>query len=281
MRVVWFDGEFREGPIAIDPRDRGLILGDGVFETIAVLNRVALWRTAHLARLEAAARELAIPCDRPMLDAAMDRVLARSSGAFETLRLTLTRGIAARGFASNGEKPSLLLSLEPLPRGSLFRPASLANVEIRRNPSAPSSRLKTLSYVDGIAAARAAAALGADDALMRNVWGHAACTTIANLFLVAGSELATPSLDQGVLSGIMRAALLRHAREVGFVPVERPVRPEELTAADAVFLTNSLRFVRSVESLDGSRLRQRPLAPFIDVLCAIAAEQCGVDPRLI
>ena len=281
MSIVWFNGAFIEGTLPLDPRDRGLLLGDGIFETLLVLNKLALWRSAHLRRMETAARELGLSWQRPTLDAALDSVLSRSSGNPEALRVTLTRGAAPRGLAADGKNPSLLLTLAPLPAESLFQPVRLASVEIRRNPWSPSCRLKTLSYGDGVAAARAAAALGADDALMRNTLGLAACSTIANLFLVCGGDLITPSLDQGVLPGITRQAFLDCAPALGFTPIGRPVTMEELAGADAVFLTNSLRLVRIVESLDGTRLRQRPLASLIGALCEAAKQQCGTDPRLI
>jgi branched-chain amino acid aminotransferase len=281
MSIVWFNGKLIDGSLPLDPRDRGFLLGDGVFETIAVLNRAALWLAEHLARMQQAAAELGIAWEEAAIKSALNAVLARSTGAFEVLRISLTRGAATRGLAADGEEPSLLATLTPMPKESLFRSVRLANVNIRRNEFAPSSRLKTLSYVDGVAAARAAVNLGADDALMRNTSGHVACSTIANLFLMSGSELITPSREQGILPGIMRGAMLICAPALGFTPVERPVLPEELLGADAVFLTNSLRFVRIVESLDGSRLRQRPLEPFIQALCKLAEEQCGRDPRLI
>jgi branched-subunit amino acid aminotransferase/4-amino-4-deoxychorismate lyase len=63
--------------------------------------------------------------------------------------------------------------------------------------------------------------------------------------------------------------------------LERPVAPAELMAAQAVFLTNSLRFIRPVTALDGLPLRTRDLGPLIDTLCDLAKQHCGRDPRLI
>ena len=281
MSAVWFNGRIFEGLISLDPRDRGLLLGDGLFETFAVMNRIAMWRTEHLARLTAAARELGISCDPAAIDAAIDRVLGQSRGGFEVLRLSLTRGAVPRGFAFDGEAPGLLITLAPMPLRRLFQPVRLVTAAIRRNEFAPSSRLKTLSQIDDIAAARQAAAAGADDALMLITAGQAACSTISNLFLVKGAELITPSLDQGILPGIMRAALLQLAPALGLTAIERPVPPVELASAGAVFLTNSLRFIRPVEILDGEPLGRQPLDSFIKALSLNARQQCGRDPRSI
>ena len=150
----------------------------------------------------------------------------------------------------------------------------------RRNEFAPSSRLKTLSYIDGIAAAREVAA-DADDALMLNTSGHVASATVANIFVLQGDELITPSLDQGILPGITRRILLDHAKKLGLKPVERAVPLEDLVRADAVFLCNSLRFIRPVTTLNGEPLGKGSLDRLIEGLGGLAKKQCGIDPRTL
>ncbi len=279
MSLVWFNGRLIDGPLPLDPADRGLLLGDGVFETIAVINGKPLWLEEHLARLAKTAAELGIAADLVLIRKAI-AALPGEAGA-HVLRVTLTRGPAARGLASGGDNPSLLATLDPLPRSFLLQPVRLATSAVRRNEFAPSSRLKTLSYADAIAAARQAAASGAGDALMLNTSGRAASSTIANLFLLRGQELVTPNLSQGILPGVMRRAVLDLAPGLGLDPVERAVLPVELASADAVFLTNSLRLIRPVTALDGRGLGKRPLEAIVNALCARAAAQCGSDPRLL
>jgi len=279
MSSVWFNGKRIDGPLPLDPADRGLLLGDGVFETVAVINGKALWLEEHLARLVKAAAELGIAADLGLIRKAIAALTGEVG--LQVLRLTLTRGPAARGLAGGGDKPSLLATRDPLPRDFLLQPVRLATSAIRRNEHGLASRLKTLSYIDNIAAAREAAVLGADDALMLNTSGKAASSTIANLFLLKGRELVTPDPSQGILSGIMRRTVLDLAPGLGLVPAERAIDPQELAGADAVFLTNSLRFVRPVTALDGRTLGGRPLDDIVDALCARAKAQCGSDPRLI
>ncbi|HUR43959.1 MAG TPA: aminotransferase class IV [Aestuariivirga sp.] len=269
------------GDLPVEPTDRGLLLGDGIFETFMVIDGTALWRKAHLARLESAALELGILFDAAKIAGTIDGLLLRAEAPAHVLRVTLTRGSATRGLVGDGEKPTLLASLNPFSKELLFQPVTLATSTIRRNESAPSSRLKTLSYIDNIAAARKAVAKGAGDALMLNTGGNAASSTISNLFLVKDDRLITPALDQAILPGIMRQVLLDAATSLGFKALERPVAPAELMAAQAVFLTNSLRFIRPVTALDGLPLRTRNLGPLIDALCDLAQQQCGRDPRLI
>jgi branched-chain amino acid aminotransferase len=281
MKRVWFNGELTAGAITLDPADRGLTLGDGLFETLLVLNRTALWANMHLARMEAGAKELGIGFSRDAIDDAIEGMLEGADESHHILRITLTRGASARSLGANGGVSSLLLTLESLDPGMMFQPVSLVTASVRRNPQSLTSRLKTISYIDNIAAAREAAAKGAEDALMLNVAGMAACSSIANLFLIRNKTLVTPGRDQGILTGVMRQALIAAAHQLGLETEERTVKPSELLKADGVFLTNSLRFIRPVKSLDQQPLSQPELSDLANALCEAARLQCGRDPRLI
>lgn len=281
MKRVWLNGAIIEGPLQLDAGDRGLLLGDGLFETVMVLNRTALWGNMHLARLEASARELGIPFDRARIDDAISELVEPAAETHHVLRITLTRGAAGRGLAGNGSEPTLLITLDAFDPALMLQPVTLATSTVRRNPQSPAARLKTLSYIDNIVAAREAAARGAEDALLLNTGGHLACSTIANLFILTDGKLVTPARDQGILTGVMRQALIAAAAHSGIETAERAVRPEELAEADGAFLTNSLRFIRPVKSLDQQPLAQANLTHLADALCEAARLQCGRDPRLI
>lgn len=258
MSVVWFNGVLVDGPLALDPADRGLTLGDGVFETIAIYNDHAVWLDEHLVRMAAAAKELGIGFDEVKLRAGVAATLVENKFETAVMRITLTRGVVMpRALTGFGDAPSLLITV------SAFDPShplsiTLAVSTIRRNETAPSSRLKTLSYIDNIAAAREVTER-ADDALMLNTSGHVACTTIGNLFFVKGDRLVTPRFDQGILCGIARSKLLQHAHDLQLRVSEAIVTLEDVFLADAVFRTNSLRLATPVTMLDDRTLGTRPI----------------------
>lgn len=281
MRRVSLNGRTIEGPVPIDAGDRGLTLGDGLFETFLVVNGIALWRNMHLARLEGSAHELGIAYDADAVNAAIDGLLEGAPRDHQVLRLTLTRGVAGRGLAGNARTPTLLGTLEPFDPALLFRPVTLFTSSIRRSQDSPAARLKTLSYIDAVAAAREAASHGADDALMLNTGGKLACSTIANIFLVRKNKLVTPARDQAILTGVTRQALIAAAQHIGILTEERAVTVVDLFRADGVFLTNSLRLLRPVTAIDRQPMPQADLARLADALCATARLQCGRDPRLI
>ncbi len=280
MNRVWFNGALAPGMLEIDPRERGLLLGDGLFETILVLNRTPLWGNMHLARMEGAAKELGLPFNRATIDDAIAALLDGIAESHHVLRVTLTRGSSTRGLGANGGDPTVLLNLDPFDPQLMFQKASLITSSIRRNKASPASRLKTTSYIDNIMAAREASARGADDALMLNTDGKAACSTIANVFLLKDGALITPARDQAILTGVMRQVLIAAAAHIGIATEERAVNADELLSADAVFLTNSLRFIRPVSSLDQQSLGQADLSHLATTLSETARLQCGRDPKV-
>ncbi|WP_404324525.1 aminotransferase class IV [Azospirillum doebereinerae] len=245
--TVWLNGTLAEGGAArIDPADRGFTLGDGLFETLRVAAGAPLHLDRHLARLRAGGEllDLAVPWTDTALGAAMAALLAATGCRTGSLRLTLTRGPAARGVLPPAvTTPSLLLTCGGLPPDGPVR-AVVATVT-RRNEHSPLSRLKTLNYLDAILARQEAARRGADDALLLNTAGRLAEATAANLFVRHGDRVATPPVEEGGLPGIGRALILeRHAVE------ERPLTLDDLARADEAFLTNSLG-LRPLVAVDG------------------------------
>lgn len=251
----------------IGPDDRGLTLGDGLFETLLAVNGVLQAEAAHMARLTKGCAALGLPepdlglARRLMAVALADAGLTTGRAA---VRLTWTAGAGGRGLDRPALiAPRMLAAAAPAPRPTA--PARLAISRVRRNEGSPASRLKTLAYLDNVLARREAAAAGADEAVMLNNAGHLACAAAANLFWLRDGRLFTPAPDCGVLEGVMRAALIAEAGRRDVEVVEVRAAPEVLAQAEAVFITNSLIGVRVASSLDGLRL---PTAKLVEDLVA-------------
>ncbi|HEY3887643.1 MAG TPA: aminotransferase class IV, partial [Caulobacteraceae bacterium] len=191
---------------AVPPDDRGLLLGDGLFETVLALSGRPLFVAEHLARLTRGCAVLGLPPpDEPVVRRAMDQALAGAGlrDGRAAVRLTWTAGSAGRGLDRPARvRPRLMVAATPAPLP--LSPAALAIVSVRRNAGSPASRLKTLAYLDNVLARREALAAGADEAVMLNTAGELACAAAANLFWVSDGRLRTPALDCGVLDGIAR-----------------------------------------------------------------------------
>jgi branched-chain amino acid aminotransferase len=273
---AWVNGSFAG---TVDAADRGLTLGDGVFDTLVAFGGEPFAGERHLQRLVAHAVAIGIDVAAERIQAGWTAMLARGGGEPCILRTTVTRGREGRGLWPGGTAtPTLVVTASPWSPGLLGRPVRLVTSSIARNAGSPTSRLKTLNYLDNVLAARDAAEKGADDALLLNAAGRVACSTIANVFALFGDRLATPPGADGVMAGVLRAMALEASGAAGLRAEEGSLTPAALAGADAVFLTNSVRFLSPVTSLDGSPLpsRQHPaiarLAALLvpDQLCAPA-----------
>jgi branched-chain amino acid aminotransferase len=208
-------------------------------------------------------------------------VLAATDTDNPILRTTVTRGVSGRGLWPRAPStPTVIVSAIPWNAELCGQPARLVTSAILRNPSSPASRLKTLSYLDNVLAARAAAERECDDALFLNPAGRIASTTIANVFAVHGNRIATPQARDGAMPGVMRRIVLEGARRLGFDAAEGAIEPADLRTADAVFITNSVRFLRPVVSLDGHPISTAGAPILVAIANAVAGEvrrECGFD----
>jgi branched-chain amino acid aminotransferase len=135
------------------------------------------------------------------------------------------------------------------------------------------------SYVNAAFASEDAHAGGYDDALLLTADGHVAEASAANIFVVAGRELATPPLVDDVLPGITRHAVIQVARDAGYEVVERRIDRSELYLADEVFLTGTGVQVAPVASIDDRPVGTGDFPISLDIQRRYFAAVRGADPR--
>lgn len=252
---IWLNGRLAPaGPAAIDAGDRGFLLGDGVFETIPVFHGRPFDLDAHLARLGdgLALLGFAAAVDRAALRRDLLAYVAAEGLDAAVLRLTVTRGAGPRGLAPPADPhPTVLMNWSPPPPQRKTPLAAVVATSTCRNDASPLARIKALPYLDNLLALREAQARGADEAFLLNTRGVLAGATIANVFCVLGDWLMTPSLGDGALPGTMRARVLALSQTAGLPTHEGPIAPSIFTEADAVFVTNAVRGIVAVGSVDG------------------------------
>jgi branched-chain amino acid aminotransferase len=263
-RHIWIDGEL----VLADARhlsafDRGFQLGDGVFETLRARAGRPAELAEHLARLRRSAEGLDIPLDHALDDAlaggiasllAADKLDGPDGDA--SIRITVSRGaMTGRGLLPpERPEPTVVIQAWPVPTpptDHLERGLHLAVSSVRRDPENPLAALKTTSRADYVFARLEARRAGADDALFLTTDGHLSEATSANIFLVHGSELATPALACAILPGTTRTWLLRWAAEVGLAAAEGWLTASDLAGADEAFLCSSVAGVLPVTRFDG------------------------------
>lgn len=282
--MLWRDGRVLAGTQApLDHADRGLTLGDGLFDTALALNGRVAFEAEHVERLVASAGLLGIPADAEAIRSAMRALAGR--GERLALRTTLTRGAGPRGVRPpESPRPTLFATAAPSGKALAFAPLRLRPTAIARNDTSPAARLKTLGYLDAVIAAGEAAREGFDEALFRNTAGRVACAGTGNVFCVPDGRpiLVTPPLTDGVLAGIVRARLLALAPSQGLAVEERSLTLDDLRAARAVFVTNSLRLLAPVTALGETAYDSAGHPAFAllrAALRAAVAQSCGVSPE--
>jgi branched-chain amino acid aminotransferase len=114
--------------------------------------------------------------------------------------------------------------------------------------------IKTGNYLSNIIALRQAIERGGEDAILCTGAGEVAEGATSNVFLVSGGTLRTPHLRTGLLPGITRQVVCELADAAGHHAVEGVVRPEQLRAAQEVFLTSSVRGIMPVTRIDGANV---------------------------
>lgn len=253
---VYHNGRFISASEAnVSIFDRGLLYGDGLFETVRIHNGQPLLWQPHFERLNQGADYLriTIPSSAADLLAALLRLIELNHSPLAILRLTLTRGIGPRGYSTaKTSMPTLLMTLHPAP---VMDPEHLLTwrmitARIRVSPDDPLTRFKTCNRLPYILARQEADDAQADDALILNTRGEIVETSCANFFLVRQGVLSTAPLSAGALPGITRACLLQQASGVGLTVCERPIAYSDLDHADALFVTNSSFGVVQIVQLD-------------------------------
>jgi branched-subunit amino acid aminotransferase/4-amino-4-deoxychorismate lyase len=226
--------------------DRGLLLGDGLFETLLHNRGELMLAEDHARRMQAGAAILGLPAPTTAefvacASAAVGQ--AGLSGSRAAVRVTLTAGSGGRGLERPTQVRPRLFAAASL-SAHAQSPAALVIAETRRNQASPTSRWKTLAYLDNVLARREAIAAGADEAVMLNTLGELACAAAANLFWLRAGVLLTPAPQTGRMDGVMARQVIAAAAAQDLEVQEVCAGAEALEVADAIFLTNSLIGIR-------------------------------------
>ncbi len=245
MTLLMIDG------VALDPLAPavpasllGLLRGEGVFETFVVEDgHPTPFLDQHDQRLRRSARLIGFELE--------DRGLQDGFDAFRPLLAVGSWRVRHSVFRGVGEELFRMWSAGPLspPPDDVV----LALAAVRRDPADPLVAAKTSSRAREQHARREAVRAGAWEALLLNLAGDLAECTSANLFVACHGVLRTPGLDQGLLAGVTRQAVLDGCREAGIPVEEGVVSQEDLRRADEVYVTNAVIGLIPVRAVLGLR----------------------------
>ena len=253
-QAVWLNGRMVEpdGP-HLRADDHGVIVGDGVFETLLVVRHGqgadAFAVRRHLERLRRSARVLRFEC--PYRDDELRAAIAQcldTAPSAGIVRITATSGGGPLGSGRSGARGSAIVMAGNRPPD--YPPGTaVATVPFSRNERGAMAGVKTTSYAENVLALDMARERGGSEAIFADTRGRVSEGTGSNIFWSDGERLHTSPLDTGCLAGVTRALLLERLDIA-----ETHMAIEDLPGVPEAFLASSTRVVQSIARIDGTEL---------------------------
>ena len=270
----WIDG--RPGaPLPLS--DRGLAYGDGLFETIRVVDGRADLLPLHRQRLLRDCIRLDIALDMARLDTEIAAALA--AGDSGVLKVIVTRESQRRGYmpgrAARGRR-LLLFYPQPIAAFAATAPLRLRLCRQRLSLQPALAGIKHLNRLEQVMARGEWSDPAVHEGLLLDSTGSLIEATAANLFLVSDGELLTAKLDRCGVAGVMRELVMMRLAPAAKLRV-REVRLslDDLYAADEAFLTSSMLGIAPIARLDCLSVRSG------GVTIALRSQLDAFDPDVL
>ncbi|HEX2114851.1 MAG TPA: D-amino-acid transaminase [Alphaproteobacteria bacterium] len=254
-RIAYVNGRYvPHRTAAVHVEDRGYQFADGVYEVIAVSDGHLIDAGPHLDRLERSLRELRIapPMARKPLEQVMHEVIRRNGVENGIIYIQMTRGVAPRDHAFPAHPKTQVVMTA---RRARPQPAKIAEEGVKAI-TLPDIRwkrcdIKSVSLLPNILAKQQAKEAGAYEAWLVDANGLVTEGSSTNAWIVTrDGQLVTRSIENAILAGITRGAVLALAREEGLSLVERPFSVSEAKAAREAFVTSTSSYVTPVTQID-------------------------------
>ena len=252
--MVNFNGEIVEENTSLSINNRAFLYGDGVFETLKIVNNKILFLEDHYFRLMASMRilRMEIPMNFTMeylegeiLKLAKINQLERSA----RVRLTIFRNDGGYYLPTSNEI-SFLIAIKPLEKELYSIENETYEVELFKDFYITKhllSTLKSTNKIINITASIFAKENDYNNCLILNDSKNIVEAINGNIFMVVGNKLSTPPISEGCLNGIMRKQILALAKKIDHLEVlEEVISPFDLQKADELFITNVISGIQPI-----------------------------------
>ena len=247
---------YKRGEAMVGPGNRGLRYGDGLFETLKLVNGKILLPDGHFARLWKGMQVLGFEIPKllsPEKLTAEIITLAKKNGHEKKarIRLQVYRGDGGL-YDTINHQPDYFIETWSLPNDNDLLNSNGLEVgiyEAAKKSCDVLSNLKHCNFLPYVLAALHAKKEKWNDALLLNQFHRVCDSTIANVFLIKNEKVCTPALTEGCVAGVMRENVIDQLRSNGWRVIETEVTVEDILQADEVFLTNSIYDMRWVKSI--------------------------------
>lgn len=267
------NGELVEGDkpaVLLD--NRAFHYGDGVFESIRVINGKPCFLDAHWTRSQEGLKALRIDApkhlDRGSLAERIELLVQRTGILSGRCRLTLFRE-GTGYFRPEQNKCGYTIEMHPLANENYRLNHEGLTVDIwpeMRKPVNMLSVHKTLNCQYYIMAGLWSRERNLDECLLQNDRGNIIESSSGNLFIVSNGVLYTPSLSDGCLGGVMRMQVINLALSTGMKVYECSLNPQNLLAADELFFTNAVRGIQWAGAYRTKRYAHRTALHLVELL---------------
>jgi len=252
--MINFNGNVIAQDDNILTQNRAFLYGDGVFETVKIVNNKILFLEDHYFRLMASMRvvRMEIPMNFTMEyfeEQILKVVQENGFSASARARITVFRNNGGLYLPQTNEV-SFLIHTTSLENASYALNESHYEVDLYKDFYVSRqllSSIKTTNKMINITGSIFASENGFENCILLNDAKNVIEALQGNLFMVVGKKLITPPISEGCLNGVMRRQILALAKKTeGIEVVEEIISPFDLQKADELFLTNVITGIQPI-----------------------------------
>lgn len=244
-RYININGQIvKSGEPVIRVENRSFKYGDGLFETMRVIDEHPVFFKYHLERLYSGMDMLQMQPANVFQEQSLHREIVKLLRAAQLknakIRLHVYRGGEGK-YTPERNDAGFVIQVEPAEKEFVFNTKG-SKVDIFENhlkPLTKLARLKSANSLLYVMAGKYKTDHNLDEAIILNSRGELCEGVSSNLFLLMNKKLYTPDLESGCIPGVMRKQVIDLAQKGGIEVVQGPLNPEILTRADELFFTNA------------------------------------------
>ncbi|MFM1916383.1 MAG: hypothetical protein RLZZ531_2052 [Bacteroidota bacterium] len=267
----------------IHPGNRGHLYGDGVFESIRLINGKALNMDNHVKRMLDGAKVIKMRTPSYYTTEFFESKileLCQRSGIKEggRCRLSLDR-VSGGAYLPESNECTFYIEVYPYEVNHFELNAKGLEVDIYQDIKLQKnflSNYKTKSGLTYVMAALSAKDKGLDDLFLVNERGNILETSSCNIFIVSNGVLYTPGLEEGCLAGTMRMQIINIALANGIKVYECPILPQNVLAADEILVTNAIRGINWIGGYRTKRFHNNMARKLVVLLNDYWEKQLGL-----
>jgi len=276
-RIAYVNGRYvPQRDASVNVEDRGYQFADGIYEVVHLYRGRFIDSDRHLTRLERSLGEvrIAMPMSRTALLHVLTEVARRNRVQDGLLYMQVTRGVARRdhAFPAHAVAPAIVVTVRRIPPYPTDVDRWTARAITYPDQRWARCDIKSTGLLPNVLARQAAWEQGAAEAILIDSNGMVTEGAATSFWIVdAEGRLRTRHLDQSILPGCTRGALLAVMQDAGVTFEERAFSEAEMRSAREAFLTSATSFVKPIVAIDGQPVGDGRVGPITRQLFGLFA----------